>query len=128
MSIFANLETDFENFWTNHMKPFLNDGVEPILKTFMQQFDSQFGQQAITDALAAVASLSTGAAFGPTAIALAATMFGQAKADAATNATLDAAQILQTIQSALQVAKAGNNITTPADQQAAQAIAATPAA
>ena len=116
MSIFTNLENDFEAFWTNHIRPFLHDDVEPLIKTFVQQFDSQFGQQAITAALGAVGSLATGSPFGVVAAGLATTLFEDAKKDAKENATLDAKQILQTIQSALQVAKVANGITTASDQ------------
>lgn len=124
MSIFINLESDFETFWANHVKPFLTNDVEPVLKTFVQQFDSVFGAQALTAALGAVASLSTGAAFGATAVGLATTLYTDAKSDASSTAELDATQILQTVQSALQVAKAANNVVTPADQTAVAAIAA----
>jgi hypothetical protein len=37
---------------------------------------------------------------------------------------MDATKVLQTVQSALQVAKAANNVVIPADQTAAAAIAA----
>lgn len=125
MSIFTNLETDFEGFWANKVKPFLSADVEPVLKTFIQQFDSAFGQQALTAALGAVATLSTGnVAFGSVATGLATTLFNDAKADAATDASLDATQVLQTVQSALQVAKAANNVVTPADTTAIATIAA----
>ncbi len=128
MSIFTNLETDFDNFWNNHVKPFLTQDVEPILKTFVQQFDSQFGQQAITAALGAVGTLATGAGFGTVATGLATTLIGDAKADAKSDVTLDATQVLQTIQSALQVAKVANGVVTPADQTAAAAITQAPVA
>lgn len=127
MSIFTNLETDFEGFWANHVKPFLTADVEPVLKTFMQQFESAFGQQAITAALGAVGSLTTGAAFGTVAAGLATTLYADAKADASSNASLDITTILQTIQSALQVAKASTGTVTPADTATAAAIV-TPAA
>jgi hypothetical protein len=126
MSIFTNLETDFEGFWANHVKPFLTNDVEPILKGFIAQFDSQFGQQAITAALGAVATIPT-AGFAATAVSLATTLYTDAKADAATDATLTATQVLQTVQSALQVAKASSNTVTAADTTAAAAIA-TPSA
>lgn len=122
MSIFTNLEADFESFWANHVKPFLVADVEPTLKAFMQQFESEFGKQAITAALSATASLAGGAAFGTVATGLATTLYADAKADAAENATLDITQILQTVQSALQVAKVANGIVTPSDQAAAAAI------
>lgn len=124
MSIFTRLETDFENFWANHVKPFVSADVEPVLKTFIQQFDSVFGQQALTAALAAVGSLATGAAFGPVAVGLATTLYADAKADATNTAELDATQILQTVQSALQVAKAANGVVTASDTTAATTIAA----
>ena len=128
MSIFTNLETDFDNFWNTKVKPFISADVEPILKTFIQQFDSVFGQQALTAALGAVATLSTGnVAFGTVATGLATTLFNDAKADAATDATLDATQVLQTVQSALQVAKAANSVVTPTDAATAAAIATPPA-
>ena len=113
MSIFTSLETDFDNFWDNHVKPFLTADVEPVLKSFVQQFDSVFGQQALTAALGAVASLALpGASFGAIATGLATTLFSDAKSDASTTAELDATQILQTVQSALQVAKAATNTVT----------------
>jgi hypothetical protein len=122
MTIFTNLETDFEGFWVNKVKPFLSADVEPVLKTFIQQFDSTFGQQALTAALAAIPALATGN-FGLIATGLATTLFNDAKTDAATDATLDATQVLQTIQSALQVAKAANNVVTPADTANAATVA-----
>lgn len=122
MSIFTNLEADFEAFWAAHVKPFLTDEVEPILKTFVQQFDSKFGAQAITAALGAVAALADGEAFGTIATGLAATLFADAKNDASNTAELDATQLLQVVQSALQVAKAATNVVTPADQTAAASI------
>lgn len=121
MSIFKNLETDFENFWNEKVKPVLTDDVEPVLKNFVKQFDSVFGAQAITAALAAVAEIPT-VGFGPTAINLATTLYVDAKKDAADTAELDSATILQTVQSALQVVKAANNVVTPADQTAAATI------
>ena len=124
MSIFTNLETDFDNFWDNTVKPFLSADVEPTLKAFVQQFDSAFGAQALTAALGAVATLATGGAFATVATGLATTLFADAKADATNTAELDATQILQTVQSALQVAKAAGNVVTPADAAAATAIAA----
>src|ERR1700722_19826752 len=124
MSIFTNLESDFDNFWDNTVKPFISNDVEPTLKAFVQQFDSAFGAQALTAALGAVASLSSGAAFGTVATGLATTLYTEAKADAASTAELDATQILQTVQSALQVAKAANNVVTPADQTAAATLSA----
>ena len=127
MSIFTNLETDFDNFWDNTVKPFIANDVEPTLKAFVQQFDSAFGAQALTAALGAVASLSTGAGFAGVATGLATTLFSDAKADATSTAEVDATQILQTVQSALQVAKAANNVVTPADTTAAAAIATPPA-
>lgn len=128
MSIFTNLEQDFETFWANHVKPFLTSEVEPVLKSFVQQFDTIFGQQAITAALSAVASLGEGAGFGAVATDLATTLYNDAKTDAAKTAELDATQILLTVQSALQVAKSASNIITPADQTAAASISAAPAA
>lgn len=127
MSIFTNLESDFEGFWANHVSPFLSADVEPALKSFIQTFDSQFGQQAITDALGAVASLATGAGFATVATGLATTLYTQAKADAGSDATITATGILQTVQSALQVAIVANNIVTPANVATALAIAAGPA-
>lgn len=124
MSIFTNLEADFDNFWNNNVKPFITNDVEPVLKTFIQQFDSQFGQQAITAALGAVGTLATGANFGTVAAGLATTLYTDAKTDATSDATLTATQVLQTIQSALQVAKASTNTVTPADQAAAAALTA----
>lgn len=124
MSIFKNLESDFETFWNNHVKPVVQDDIEPVLKSFIQQFDSVFGQQALTSALSAVAALETGSAFGAVATGLATTLFADAKADAANTAELDATTVLQTVQSALQVAKAANGITTPADQTAVASISA----
>jgi hypothetical protein len=62
-----------------HVKPFVNDKVEPVLKNFMAQFSAQFGLQAHTGALAAVGSLETGASFAPVAIDLAATLYAGAK-------------------------------------------------
>ena len=128
MSIFTNLEADFENFWATKIKPFLSKDVEPVLKTFIQQFDSKFGAQALAAALGAVATIETGGGFGVVATGLATTLFADAKADAASGAELTAAQVLQTVQSALQVAKAASGVTTTADQTAATAIAAAPAA
>jgi hypothetical protein len=126
MSIFTSLESDFEGWWTNHVKPFLTNDVEPTLKAFMQQFESVFGQQALTAALGAVATLSGGAAFGTVATGLATTLYADAKADASNTAEVDATQILQTVQSALQVAKAANSVVTPSDQTAAAAISGNP--
>lgn len=126
MSIFKNLETDFQSFWDNTVKPFLSSDVEPVLKTFVQQFDSTFGEQALTAALAAVGTLATGGSFGAIATGLATTLVADAKTDAASDATLDVTTVLQTVQSALQVAKAANNVVTPADTQAAAAITAGP--
>ena len=114
MSIFTNLEADFENFWATKIKPFLSKDVEPVLKTFIQQFDSKFGAQALAAALGAVATIETGGGFGVVATGLATTLFADAKADAASGA--------------LQVAKAASGVTTTADQTAATAIAAAPAA
>lgn len=122
MSIFTNLETDFETFWANHVKPFLVADIEPTLKTFISQFESTFGQQAITAALGATAALTGGAAFGTVAAGLAATLAADATADAKTGAILDANTLLQTVQSALQVAKIANGVITPADQVAAAAL------
>jgi hypothetical protein len=129
MTILSAAEADFESAWEKVKGIFIAD-VEPVLKTFIKQFDSQFGAQAITAALGAVATLTTGnIAFGEVATGLATTLYADAKADAATDASLDATQVLQTIQSALQVAKAVNGVVTPADQTAAAAIAsAAPAA
>jgi hypothetical protein len=128
MSIFTNLETDFDQFWDNHVKPFLANDVEPAIKTFVQQFDSVFGQQALTAALGAVASLALpGASFGAVATSLATTLYTDAKTDAATTAELNATQILQTVQAALQVAKTASGVVTPADQTAAATLA-TPSA
>ena len=121
MSIFTSIEGDFDRFWANHMKPFLHDDVEPILKAFIRQFDSQFGKQAITAALEAVPEVAT-VGFAPTAVSLATTLYKDAVADAQTDAALTATQVLQTIQSALQVAKAVNGIVTPADQTAAASL------
>lgn len=127
MSIFTNLETDFDDFWNNTVKPFLHKDVEPVLKSFVQQFDSKFGQQAIAAALGAVESLAMpGAAFGSIATGLATTLFNDAKTDAETTAELNATQILQIVQSALQVAKMTNNIITPADAAAATSIETAP--
>ena len=129
MSIFTNLESDFESWWTNHVKPVLTNDVEPVLKSFIQQFDSQFGQQAInprhSGSCRCWPTRQQAWASPPPRQQLATfTLYTQAKADAASDATLDATQILQTVQSALQVAKAANNVVTPADQTAAAAIAA----
>lgn len=124
MSIFTALEKDFEDFWNNHVKPFVHNDVEPALKKFVQQFDSKFGMQAITAALSAVAALETGSAFGATATSLATTLYKEATTDAASIGELDATEILQTVQAALQVAKTANNVITPADQTAAAAISA----
>lgn len=128
MSIFKNLEGDFESWWNGHFKPFLHEDVEPVLKTFIKQFESAFGQQAITAALGAVGSLATGASFGVVATGLATTLYADAKADAAHDATLDVTTVLQTIQSALQVAKAATGTVTAADTAAAATIAPAPAA
>lgn len=123
MSIFKNLEDDFDAFWDEHVKPFLVDDVEPVLKNFVNQFTSKFGQQAITAAMAAVVSLAEpGAAFGQIAAGLASTLFADAKADAATQGELTAAQVLQIVQSALQVAKASTGTVTPADTTVAASI------
>lgn len=123
MSIFKNLESDFETFWNDKVKPFLHDDVEPVLKSFVQQFDSVFGKQALTASLEAVAEIPV-VGFGPTAINLATTLYNDAKKDAAQTAELDATQVLLTVQSALQVAKASGAIATPADQTAAASISA----
>jgi hypothetical protein len=127
MSIFTSIEGDFERFWANHVQPFVSSDVEPALKSFISQFDSVFGQQALTAALGAVATLATGANFGTTAVGLATTLYKDAESDATTTAESQATQILQTVQSALQVAKAANNVITPADTTAVATIA-TPAA
>lgn len=125
MSIFTNIETDFENFWNNTVKPFLKADIEPTIKTFVKQFDSKFGAQAIEAALGAVSSLAIpGASFGTIAAGLATTLYADAKTDAANTAELDVTQILQTVQSALQVAKATSNVVTPADTATAASISA----
>ncbi len=126
MSIFTNIEGDFESYWEVHGKPFLDEEVEPELKKFISGFTTTFGKQALTAALGAVASLAVpGASFGGIATGLATTLLGDATADAKTGAIMDATQLLQTVQSALQVAKVANNITTPADAMAASKLAIT---
>lgn len=126
MSIFKNLEEDFENFWNNTGKPFLHDDIEPTLKAFVEQFNSQFGRQALAAALGAVEALAEpGAAFGSIAAGLATTLFNDAKATATSTAELDIKQILQTVQSALQVTKAANGIVTQTDAATAASIEGT---
>lgn len=123
MSIFKKIESDFDSFWDNKIKPVIKDDIEPHLKTFLQQFDSAFGAQAIAAALGAVAKLSTpGAAFATVAADLAETLYTDAQHDAANTAELDATQILTTAQSALAVVKTSTATVTPSDQTAAAAI------
>lgn len=125
MSIFTSIEGDFERFWTNHVKPFVKDDVEPALKAFVTQFDTVFGQQALTAALGAVASLALpGASFSAVATGLATTLYADAKSDAEQTAEVNATQILQTVQAALQVAKTSANVVTPTDATIAATIAA----
>ena len=136
MSIFTTIEgdveTDFEAFWAN-VQGFFSADVAPAVKSFLQVFSTTFGQQALTAALATVGSLATGTTFTTAATGLATTLLGDAKTDAASEAELSATQMLQTIQSALQVAKVANNVVTPSDQQTAASLpiaatAPTPAA
>lgn len=122
MTIIESVEGDFSRLWDNHIKPFFTADVEPTLKLFIGQFQTQFGQQAITAALGSTAALAAGQPFGVIATGLAATLAADATADAETNATLDANTILQTVQSALQVAKVANGVQTPADQTAAASL------
>lgn len=128
MSIFNFHEDvqDIETWWTTKIEPYLKKeaaGAGALLKKFISQFDTQFGQQALTASIEAVGSIAAGAQFAPTAIGLATTLYNDAKADVKADATLDAAQVLQTVQSALQVAKAANGIVTTADATAAAQIA-----
>ncbi|MCU1324995.1 MAG: hypothetical protein JWN34_365 [Bryobacterales bacterium] len=123
MSIFADAEAEFAAIWDS-IKHVFHDDVKPAIETFLKQFSTEFGLQAVTAALAAVATLETGTPFGGVAVGLANTLIADAKADAASTALLDANQILQTVQSALQVAKVANSVQTPADKTAAATIAA----
>lgn len=116
MSIFTIIEADFEAFWNEHLKPFLLEDAEPVLKIFVKQFSSVFGQQALAAAMGAVGDLVEGKGFGTVASDLATSLFNSAKQDAANEVNaIDINQILQTIQSALQVAKVANGIVAPGD-------------
>ena len=134
MSIFTNFSkvagnveaavvADFDSWWDGHVKPVLTTDIEPVLKKFLKQFGSQFGAQAVTAALGGVAALSTGTPFAVVTTSLATTLLNDATTDAGADATLDATQVLQTIQSALQVAKIANDVVTPSDQKTVDAIA-----
>ncbi len=123
MSIFTNTEKEFEDIWDDIKHIFVDD-VEPVMKIFFNQFAGQFGKQALDLAMTDVVKLATGAPFAEVAIEAAATLYADAKADAKEDATLDAAKILQTIQSAFAVAKVATATVAPRDTTAVATIIA----
>lgn len=129
MSIFTWVETEFKDadnsfdaWWNSNAKPFLKDDVEPALKAFIKQFATPLGQQALSIALGLAASLATpGAAFGAIAAQAVPTLIKDAEGDLAVAAQTG----LQTMQSALQVAKVATGTITPNDVATAQAASTT---
>lgn len=126
MSIFTSTEAEFEEIWAGIKHIFVDD-VEPTLKLFFKQFAGQFGKQALDLALADVGKLATGESFAVVAIDAATTLYADAKADAKEDGALDAATILQTVQSAFAVAKVATATVAPSDTAAIPTIASAPA-
>jgi hypothetical protein len=111
MSIFKTTEGDFSAWWDNTVKPFISDDIEPALKTFLSQFDSQLGKQSLGIALEEVAALATGSPFSTVVLAVA----GKLVDDAKTDAQADAGAALATIQSALQITKVATSTVATSD-------------
>ncbi len=124
MSVFKEIVDGFEDFWDKHIKPFLASEIEPLLKTFMQQFDTVFGQHALQAAFAAIGRLEQGESFGKVAADLTAKLLEDAKNDVHQIVLMDTGQALQVVQSAMQIAKSAGNIATPADQNITASISA----
>ncbi len=100
MSIFSSVEQDFESIWESIKGVFSTD-VEPVLKSFFQQFASDDGKLILTDGIAAAAGLASGASFG----SIGATMFTDLLAKSETIAAQDAGKTLLTVQSTYRSAR-----------------------
>jgi hypothetical protein len=110
MSIFTTIWDDIKGF-------FIAD-VEPTLKAFLTQFDSEEGRMILSEAIAVAPALISGN-FGTVAAQVLKDVISKSEAIAAQ----DVAVTLNQVQSALQIAKVAAAITTPGDQVL---IAATP--
>lgn len=110
----------FKSIWT-HISSFFHDDIAPPMEAFLKQFSSDEGHLILTTALTVAPALVTGG-FG----AIAQEVLGTVISQSAVLAAQDITKTLQQVQSALQIAKVAQNITTPGDTQII--TAATPAA
>lgn len=85
------------------VRKFFVDDVSPVLTTFLKQFLSDFGSQALSQA----AALAPGIISGATTIQEAAvTLVGQVTADAATDAEKDGTVALNALRVQIEASKA----------------------
>lgn len=114
MSIFTTIrdgvEYPFEQAW-EHIKPVFITDIEPVLKPFLQLFASHEGKLILTTAIGMAAGIATDGFGSVTGAVIKAVV-----AQSAIIAAQDAETTLKQVQSALQIAKVSQNITTPADQ------------
>jgi hypothetical protein len=122
MSIFTSIEQDFEAIWDG-IKGAFNADVEPVLKSFFQQFASDDGKLILTDGIAAAAGLASGASFA----SIGAAMFTDLLAKSETIAAQDAGKVLLTVQSALQIGKVAAGTLTASDHAIVATAAPAPA-
>lgn len=117
MSIFANIETEFEAIWTK-FEGIFNTEIEPTLKNFLQQFATKDGQLILTSAIAAVGALTGGTPFATVAEELVTGLIKQSESIAEQSALTT----LQQVQGALSVAKIAGAVVAPADTASVEKI------